>query len=207
MKSTKGNTGYPREESIYGDVQGWEIMKLPDFWLLLVTFVIGSGTDKSWVTNIGTYLRSFKEEDHLHILMDSAPWISMAAKVSVGITSDLCRESVPRLTFLIGLMLIKVPLLLFFTLYGNNIVLIYILTYFLYVSFGIFFVICPILVAEYFGVVYYGRNFGSIIFFEGCTALLLQFIIGVLYDANVTELETHTCCGLHCFYGSSGIIE
>lgn len=138
--------------------------------------------------------------------MASAPWFSMAAKVSVGISSDLCRDKIPRLSFLVGILLLKVPFLLIFTFYDNNIVLIYIMTYFLFISFGTFFVIGLILVAEYFGVLYYGRNFGSVILCEGCKALFLQFLIGILYDINVTEIETYTCYGLHCFYASSGIL-
>ena len=121
------------------------------------------------VTNLGTYLRSFGQEQHLHIVMATAPWITMVVKVTVGILSDLCRERIPRLAFLVGLLLVKVPLLFAFIVWGDHIALLYILTYFLFISFGIFFVIGPTLVAEYFGVTYYGRNFGSFILVEGAT--------------------------------------
>ena len=197
-----------KTDSVYGDVYGWEIMKLLDFWLLLVTFIIGCSTDKSMVTNLGTYLRSFGQEQHLHIVMATAPWITMVVKVTVGISSDLCRERIPRLAFLVGLLLVKVPLLFAFIVWGDHIALLYIVSYFLFISFGIFFVIGPTLVAEYFGVTYYGRNFGSFILVEGATVLLLQFTIGVFYDMKVTddEEESHTCYGLKCFYASTGII-
>ena len=195
-----------KTDSVYGDVSGWEIMKLLDFWLLLVTFIIGSSTDKSMVTNLGTYLRSFGQEKHLHIVMTTAPWIAMVVKVTVGIASDLCREKIPRLAFLVTLLLFKVPLLFAFMLWGDNMVLLYILSYFLFISFGIFFVIGPTLVGEYFGVTYYGRNFGSFLLVEGASVLLLLFMIGVFYDGNVTDEESHTCYGLTCFYVSTGII-
>ena len=62
--------------SIYGHVYGWEIIRLPDFWLLIVPFVIGCSIDKVILFNTGTYLRSFKAEHHLHTLVAVACLVS-----------------------------------------------------------------------------------------------------------------------------------
>ena len=193
-------------DSYYGDVTGWEALKLLDFWLLMITFFVGSSCDKAFLTNTGMYLRSFRQEHHLHILMTAAPWCYLVTKVSVGIISDYYKKRIPRIVFLIVLVIIKIPLFFAFIFCGDNIIVMYVMTFILFISLGTFFLIPPILIAEYFGAKHYGLNYGTALLADGCLLLLLQFIIGLLYDMNVGEVATNTCYGLQCYYVSSGIL-
>ena len=87
------------DSSKYGHVCGWEIMKITDFWLLAIMFTLGTAVNKLVAVNVGTYLRSFRQEDHLHLIMTTAPWILVVVKIIVGTVSDLYREKIPRIFF------------------------------------------------------------------------------------------------------------
>ena len=187
-------------------IHGWQMIKLVDFWLLMISFIIGTAINRIVASNIGTYLRSFKEEQHLHIITTTNQWGLIAIKIFVGIISDLYAETVPRLTFVLLTTIVNVPVFFVFIFLGDKIVTLYVISYISAISIGIFFLIGPILIAEYFGVKYFAINYGAAFLVEGCFTLLLQFILGMLYDANVSDVATHTCYGLHCYYVSSGIL-
>ena len=206
-KSTNGKETSDEKPSIYGQIYGWELIKLADFWLLISTLIVGSSIYKVIASNTGTYLRSFSlEADHLRIITSTSPLFLFMTKPAVGILSNLYIDKIPRIVFVIVLMALNAPLHFLFIFYAENVVLQYLINYSAVVSLGVFFVICPVLTAEYFGVQYFSINYGSIIFADGCFVLLLQFILGLLYDANVSDFATHTCYGLHCYYVSSGIL-
>ena len=203
--TNKETENLPRPAS-YGEVYGREIMKIPDFWLLMVTFIIGSSLNRLVNNNVGTYLRSFHQESHLHLIMTSAPWTLIITKIIIGTVSDVYRDKIPRLLFLVVVVVINAPSYGAFIFLADNIYYLYYITYVSFLSYGIFFVIAPVLVAEYFGITYFSINYGAAFLADGCFALLLQFILGLLYDMNVTDVATHTCYGLHCYYVSSGIL-
>ena len=189
-----------------GHVYGWDIMKLPDFWLLIVPFVIGCSIDKVILFNTGTYLRSFKAEHHLHTLVTVASWFLTISKVIVGLMSDLCIKRIPRVMYMVVILLLSVPLYFIFLVFADSIVFLYVITFFSYSSLGVLFVMGPVLIAEYFGVRHFGINYGSVLLVDGCFILLLQFVLGIIYDRNVTEVATHnamdytvTMCRQGCY--------
>ena len=101
---------------------------------------------------------------------------------------------------------INTPSFAFFIFLADNVYFLYYVTYMVFVSYGIFYIICPVLIAEYFGVKYFAVNYGSSVFVLGVFTILLQLVLGGLYDMNVTDVATHTCYGLHCYYVSSWIL-
>ena len=203
-ETKSGPTNHERTQVI--SIYGLEIMKLLDFWLLMISFIIGSSLTKLLISNFGTYLRSFQLEDHLHIIMTSGPWLLLAVKICVGLTSDLLADRVPRIAFFLIMAIINVPIYFAFIFRGDNVVLMYTVAYGAFISNGIYFLLGPVLIAEYFGVKYFGINYGAAYLADGLLTLLLQFILGLLYDVNVSDVATHTCYGLHCYYVSSGIL-
>ena len=264
----KGSTNQDEEfnlrknASLHGHAYGWEIMKIPDFWLLIATFIIGSALTKLFIFNFGTYLRSFKQEQHIHIIISTAPWCSLAVQIFVGFVSDIYVEKIPRLIFLVLITIFNTPLYCAFIFVADHIIFMYFVTYVSFASNGIYFLIGPLLIAEYFGDKYFGINYGATHFIggskggregrappgvqilsifmqffgkfgnfvcwrpppgswrpllgeildpplhlaDGCFTLLLQFILGLLYDFNVIDKSLHNCYGLHCYYVSSGIL-
>ena len=188
------------------DLNGWKIIKILDFWLFMIAFVIGSSLTKLFMSNIGTYLRSFKHEKHLNIIMSTGPWMLIVFKLIIGFISDIYVNKIPRLTFFIGVAVVNVPVFLAFIFQGDHIVFMYIVAYVAFISNGLYFLFGSVITADYFGVEYFAINFGSAYLVDGLLTLLLQFILGILYDANVSDVATHTCYGLHCYYVSSGIL-
>ena len=187
-------------------IYGWEIIKVLDFWLLMETFVVGCAVAYVVVTNTGSYLRSLGEEQHLHKITTSAPWLFLTTKIFVGIISDMCIEKIPRIAFCIGISLINVHIYLMFAFYADRVEVMYFVTYFSFSSLGVFYVTGPVLVAEYFGVKQFAINYGSMLLFQGCVTLLLQFIYGILYDVNITDVSTQTCYGIYCFSVTSWML-
>ena len=102
-----------------------------------------------------------------------------------------------------SLPVIKTPMYGVFIFVADSIVFMYFVAYMSFVSNGIYFLIGPLLIAEYFGDRYFGINYGATYLADGCFTLLLQFILGLLYDLNVTDRASHTCYGLNCYYVSS----
>ena len=43
-----------KNASLHGNVYGWQIIKIPYFWLLIATFIIGSALTKLFIFNLGT---------------------------------------------------------------------------------------------------------------------------------------------------------
>ena len=187
-------------------IYGWDIIKVLDFWLLMETFVVGCAVAYVVVTNTGTYLRLLGEEQHLYKITTSTPWLFLTTKIIVGIVSDMCIEKIPRIAFCIGISLINVPVYLMFVFYADRVEAMYFVTYFSFSSLGVFYVTGPVLVAEYFGVKQFAINYGSMLLVQGCVTLLLQFIFGILYDINITDVSTQTCYGIHCFSVTSWIL-
>ena len=147
-----------KNASLHGHVYGWEIIKIPDFWLLIATFIIGSALTKLFIFNFGTYLRSFKQEQHLYIIINTAPWCSFVLQIFVGFISDIYEGKLPRLMFLVLIATIKTPMYCVFIFVADNIIFTYFVAYVSFTSNGIYFLIGPLLMAEYFGDKYFGIN-------------------------------------------------
>ena len=205
-KATTQDESVQNETSIEGNSSRWEITKRLDFWLLMATFIIGGAIYNVFITNTGTYLRSFGKEQHLYLVMTIAPWFYSISTLFVGVLSDIYREKIPRIVFCIITALLSVPVYLIFIFYAYRVACVHTVTYFSYAALAVYFVIGPVLMAEYFGVKHFAVNFGSAQLGQGFATLILQYILGAIYDMNVSDVAIHTCYGLHCYYVSSGIL-
>ena len=193
--------------SFYGDKHGFGIMGITDFWLLSLSFIISISTDKTFFMNIGTYLRSFDREEHLTLVTVSGPLVALAAKLFIGPVSDACRHKVCRIWFFIVPCVVKLIVLILFLFLGDNFGIMLLTSYISYFSLGSMFLLGPVLFGEYFGLKYYGRNFGTTVFATGVITLILHVLLGLLYDVQIsTEDDDVTCKGLHCFFVSTLII-
>ena len=188
--------------SYYGDVHGFNMMSVLDFWLLSVSFIISIATDKTFFMNIGTYLRSFGQEQHLTLLTVTGPLAALFTKLVIGPISDACLHMVSRIWFFIVPAIAKIIILIIFLFFGDHFSVMLLTSYTCYVTTGSMFAIGPILSGEYFGLQYYGRNFGTILFATGIFTVVLQVILGIVYDWHVNlsgSGDEATCLGLDCF--------
>ena len=186
--------------------QIWWMVKTLDFWLFGVTFVLGCSIGTVVSGNIGTYLRSFRHEEQLHKIMTIAPWFYLTVKTSFGIISDLLVDRIPRIWFWIVFSTASFIVYALFIFYAEKTVMVHIVAYFSFSLLGIVYISGPVLAAEYFGVIGFPVNFGIILLIQGWFTLLLQFIFGLLYDMNVTDVATHTCYGMQCFFVTSCLL-
>ena len=192
--------------SYYGDIHGFGMMNVLDFWLLSVSFIISIATDKTFFMNIGTYLRSFGQEQHLTLLTVTGPLVALVTKLVIGLISDACLHMVSRIWFFIVPAIVKVIILIIFLFFGDHLIIMFLTSYTCYVTLGSMFVIGPILSGEYFGLQYYGRNFGTILFATGIFTVVLHVILGIVYDWHVDlsrSGDEATCLGLDCFRAST----
>ena len=137
-------------------------------WLLILPFVIGCSIDKVILFNTGTYLRSFKAERHLHTLVAVVSRFLAISNVIVGLMSDLCIERIPRVMYMVVILLLSSVLYLMFLVFADSTVFLYVITSFSYTSLGVLFVMGPVLIAEYLGVTYFGIDYGSVLLVDGC---------------------------------------
>ena len=186
--------------------EAWKMIKMLDFWLFGVTFVLGCSVGTVVSGNIGTYLRSFRQEEQLHKIMTIAPWCYLTVKIIVGFISDLLIDKIPRVWFWVFFSISRVVVFSIFVFYAEEIIMMHIVAYFSFALMGVIFITGPVLAAESFGLQYFAVSFGSILLIQGFFMLLIQFIFGLLYDMNVTDEATHTCYGMQCFFVTSCLL-
>lgn len=196
--------------SYYGDKYGFEIMAIVDFWLLVFTFMMSIATDKTFFMNIGTYLRSFDIEEYLTFLTVSGPIIALVTKLTLGPISDACIHHISRIWFVIVPVFLKLVISVVFLFFGDHFVATLLTSYVCYVTLGAMFMVGPVLTAEYFGLRYYGRNFGCMLFAAGILTVILHVFLGLLYDDRLdsesADDDDATCKGLHCFAISTSVL-
>ena len=203
LTSRNENTG----ASYYGDKQGFSIMNVVDFWLLSFSFIVSIAIDKTFFMNIGTYLRSFNQEQYLTLLSVTGPLVALATKIIFGPISDACVHMISRIWFFTVPTMVKIVALFLFLFLGDNIGIMIFTSYSCYLTMGSMFLLGPILAGEYFGLKYYGRNFGTMLFACGIFTVFLHVILGVVYDLNVSGVkDALTCVGLKCFQASTIIL-
>ncbi|CAG2226484.1 unnamed protein product [Mytilus edulis] len=174
-----------------------QIIKDPNYqllaWLSTLAFATGSvlKTNLTVLSQVSG-LSSFDSYIFIYV-----PVFSSIGGIVVGLLSDKLRDSLTRLPFLLVVCVLQTLCSFINIFLVKNKALIVLSAFLTGTALGSSYALVSSVVSEMFHIDNYNRNYGMIKGAHAVTALLLQYLFGVFYDANVSDSELF-CRGLHC---------
>lgn len=170
-----------------------------DFHMFVWMFAFASCVGLVYVTNLTVTSKSVALDYYNNKLVLVIPITNAVVSATIGILSDMFKTRVPRLSivtvscvsFGIGQVLVVI--------FADKLTLLIVATACNGVGVGIIWSLCPTIMKEKFSVEHLGRNWGIALLLSALLAFASQAIFGVLYDAQVPEVEgINTCYGIKC---------
>ncbi|XP_061188395.1 uncharacterized protein LOC133196539 [Saccostrea echinata] len=182
------------------DVTGQKLIRRRDFHYVFWAFIFSTSLLLTFQNNTGTYLKSFGLESYITISATLVPIAGVFSKLFAGVLSDFILLKVPRSGILFIITVIQTICLILSIFLLDKLIFFIIAVIFFGSSNGIYFSITPTMVSEFYGMKYFGRNYGFVLLGQAFCHLFMQQIFGTLYDLNTDS--RNNCFGLHCFMWS-----
>ena len=180
---------------------GIGVMTLPAFHILSWCFLLSAVPHVAIFNNITTMATSFGHTELAVSLPIYGPILALLITLTVGFISDRSLTYVSRLIYIfVG----NFPQFLFFIISifcGDNSHILSGLVLYAFIQNGLLMTIIPTLITEYFGRSYFMRIWGAEILTSALLGMILNTIIGVLYQDAITD-DGIDCYGLVCFQNS-----
>ena len=181
------------------DITGKALIKRFDFHFLFWTSSMCGGLQLMYQNNITAYLKSFDEEKYSTLFTTLNPIAAVASKFFAGFVSDLLLNKLPRTAILLIYNIIQTLVLILCIFWGDNLVLMTSTVIVLGMANGAMWCLTPIILSEYFGLKYFGRNWGSFMLGNALSGIVLQEAYGWMYDSSIPFEGRTQCYGLQCF--------
>lgn len=188
------------------DVTGIELLKRFDFHFLFWSSTFCGGLQLMVQNNITAYLKSFGMENYSTLFTTLSPIAAVVSKFLAGFLSDAIVQRIPRVALLLVYNIALTIVLICCVFWGNNLVVMTILVLVSGMANGALWCLTPIILSEYFGLKYFGRNWGSFMFGNAISGLAFQKLYGWVYDNNIPYRGRTECLGLRCFTWSFSAI-
>lgn len=188
----------PETEATRG-VTGSKLLKRTDFHFLFWAFLFCAGLQLMFQNNISVYLKSFDLEQYTTLFTTINPIAGIVCKLLVGWVSDIVIEKLPRIGILFFFNIAQTVILALCVFFADKLAMMVVVLIGIGFSNGALWCLTPTMVSEYFGLNYFGRNWGSIILVNAFGGLGIQQVFGVLYDYNIPTGGGTECYGLKCF--------
>ncbi len=187
------------------DITGFELLKNTEFWMVTGNIIISISVDKTFLYNIGTYMRSFHMPENNQMIFIAGCIFAVISKIIMGVLIHTLQYKTQRMTFQCVSLTVKTITFALFIFHGDHFSILCLASLAVYFSTPVEFMVAPIIILEYYGAKYYARNFGSILFVSTIITLILQALVGIIYEESTDEYM-YTCYGLGCFYLSSFLL-
>ncbi|XP_033764317.1 probable transporter MCH1 [Pecten maximus] len=189
------------------DITGIELIKRTDFHFLFWAYLFCAGLQLMFQNNIGVYLKSYNLENYTTLFTTINPIAGVVCKFLVGYISDIVIEKVPRVGLLLFFNIIQTAILILCIFFSDKLVMLVVVLIGIGFSNGALWCLTPTMVSEFFGLKYFGRNWGTIIFGNAFGGLGIQQMFGVIYDNSISIKGMKDCYGLHCFTWSFAFVS
>ncbi|XP_064613378.1 uncharacterized protein LOC135477152 [Liolophura sinensis] len=196
----KGNIDESREATKPEvNITGLKLLKNFDFHFLLWAFIFCASLQLMFQNNITTYLKSFNLEQYSTLFTVLVPVSATTSKVFVGFMSDALIHRFPRAVLLLAFTVFQTVILAVCVFKANNFTVLVIATFGVGFPNGATWCLTPTMTSEFFGIKYFGRNWGWIMLGNAVGGLIVQKIFGAIYDSNIQEIGETDCFGQACF--------
>ncbi|XP_060579682.1 uncharacterized protein LOC132736522 [Ruditapes philippinarum] len=182
-----------------GDVTGFKLIKSVNFQFLFWAYIFCAGLQLTYQTNITAYLKSYDLEGYSTLFTTLNPVFQVVSKFLAGFLSDAIVHKVPRIVVLFAFNIFQTIVLIICIFYSNNLSVLVISLIGLGMPNGALWCLTPTMLSEFYGMKYFGRNWGTIMFGNAFGGLLFQRIYGWIYDNSIEYTGQTVCYGLHCF--------
>ena len=167
---------------------GIGLIKIPAFHILSWCHILSAVPAVAISLNITTMATSFGHSELVVRLPIYGPISGLITNLSVGFISDRTLKYVSRLNYILIGKLLQTLFVILAIFYGYNSHILSGLVLSTYINNGFSSVITPTLVTEYFGSHYFMRIWGAIMLANASLVMVLNVIIGALYDNAITAL-------------------
>ena len=181
------------------DITGKTLMNRFDFQFLFWTSSMCGGLQLMYQNNITAYLKSFDQESYSTLFTTLNPIAAVVSKFLAGFVSDLLLKKMPRTAILLIYNIVQTIVLILCIFWGDNLVLITATVIVLGMANGAMWCLTPIILSEYFGLKYFGRNWGFFMLGNALSGIALQEAYGWMYDSSIPFSGRTQCYGLKCF--------
>ena len=182
-----------------GDVTGFKLIKDVNFQFLFWAYIFCAGLQLTYQTNITAYLKSYDLEGYSTLFTTLNPVFQVLSKFIAGFLSDALVKKVPRIAVLFAFNIFQTIVLTICIFYSNHLSVLVVSLIGLGMPNGALWCLTPTMLSEFYGMKYFGRNWGTIMFGNAFGGLLFQRIYGWIYDNSIGYTGQTVCYGLHCF--------
>lgn len=180
-------------------IAGWKLFKTFNFQFILWSSVFASSVQLVVQSNIGTYLKSFHLDKYTTLFTTINPISQVGSKIFAGFLSDLLIAYVPRVTIVLGFTFIQAVFLTICIFFPDHFAVLLFLVIVVGMANGSLWCITPTITGEYYGIKYFGRNWGLILTATGLGAIVLQELYGWTYEMAIPFAGQNDCYGSKCF--------
>ncbi|ESO90477.1 hypothetical protein LOTGIDRAFT_164054 [Lottia gigantea] len=196
------------EESIHNDrkdIRGLKMLKMFDFHFLLWPYIMCASLQLMYINNITTYLKSFHHEDKSTLFTVLNPISATFSKLLIGFISDALIDKIPRAGVILFTTCLQTVVLAVCVFYGDLYPVILLALFGVGIPNGATWCLTPTMTSEFFGMKYFGLNWGFMMVGTAFGGLIIQKIFGALYELEIGDPTVTDCYGLKCFRWSYAI--
>ncbi|XP_041378076.1 probable transporter MCH1 [Gigantopelta aegis] len=181
------------------EMTGFKLLKSIDYQFLMWAFIICSSLQLMFQNNITTYLKSFRMEGASTLFTTLNFAAGTVSKFVIGYLSDSIVHRVPRPAVALIAMIFQTVSLTLCIFFGNYYSVLLVSVLFVGMPNGATWCLTPTMTSEFFGVKYFGRNWGFMMLGTAFGGLILQKIFGAIYEDRIRTPGVKDCLGLGCF--------
>ncbi|WAR14985.1 MCH1-like protein [Mya arenaria] len=185
----------PRE----GDLTGLKLFKNWDFQFLFWGYIFCAGLQLTFQTNITAYLKSYRLEHYSTLFTTLNPIFGVISKFIAGFLSDALVHKVPRIAVLFAFNIFQTTVMTICIFWSNNLSVLVLALIGIGMPNGALWCLTPTMLSEFYGMKYFGRNWGMIMIGNAFGGLLFQRVFGWIYDSSIGFTGQTVCHGLKCF--------
>lgn len=183
----------------YGDVTGLKMIKTFNFHFLFWAYIFCAGLQLTFQTNITAYLKSYRLEHYSTLFTTLNPIFGVVSKFIAGFLSDAIVHKVPRIAVLFAFNIFQTVVMAICIFYSNHFGVLFLALVGIGMPNGALWCLTPTMLSEFYGMKYFGRNWGMIMFGNAFGGLLFQRTYGWIYDSSIGFTGQTVCYGLKCF--------
>ncbi|XP_041378182.1 uncharacterized protein LOC121390433 isoform X2 [Gigantopelta aegis] len=181
------------------DITGFKLLKSFDYQFLMWTFIICSSLQYMFQSNITTYLKSFRMENASTLFTTLYFTLGTVFIFVIGYLSDSIVHRVPRPAVALIAIIFQTVSLTLCIFFGNYYSVLLVSLLCVVISFGVTWSLTAPMTSEFFGMRYFGRNWGFMMLGSAFFALILHKLFGAIYDDQIKTSGVKDCFGLGCF--------